>query len=259
VVGSDSVIHDPPRIMRLPGFRNHKAPAADCDVLHLDPEMRYALGDLCGDAPRKPAPFSAGEQSEHSPTTGEFSHLSPDDVIVACLPEKEGERNGKIMSLARGLKFEAGMADESLPRLKPFVRKWHSLALPTIHTKEFDITWADFVPAFTAAHTPLTADLPARAFAAAKATIESGHLPECAAAYESIEVRQLLLACRYMAKHSPSGVFFLSCRKAAEYLPICFVQASRYLKMLVVDGMLELHKLHTEREATRYKWIGDEA
>ena len=46
LLASDQSIHDPPRIMRLPGFVNHKPPAAVCTVIDAAPERRYALGQL---------------------------------------------------------------------------------------------------------------------------------------------------------------------------------------------------------------------
>lgn len=46
LLDSDASIHDPPRIMRLPGFTNHKAPARNCSVIDADPSRRYYLREL---------------------------------------------------------------------------------------------------------------------------------------------------------------------------------------------------------------------
>lgn len=43
---SDTAIKDPPRVMRLPGFRNHKPPAADCELVDVHPERRTDLETL---------------------------------------------------------------------------------------------------------------------------------------------------------------------------------------------------------------------
>jgi hypothetical protein len=48
LVRSDPKITDPARIMRLPGFTNHKAPVARSCVVDSDPTRRYALADLVG-------------------------------------------------------------------------------------------------------------------------------------------------------------------------------------------------------------------
>lgn len=43
---SDPSVHDPPRIMRLPGFVNHKAPAAECRLVEADPCKIHDVADL---------------------------------------------------------------------------------------------------------------------------------------------------------------------------------------------------------------------
>jgi hypothetical protein len=46
LLASDPVIHDPPRIMRLPAFTNHKTPAALCQVIDTDSQRRYELEEI---------------------------------------------------------------------------------------------------------------------------------------------------------------------------------------------------------------------
>ncbi len=46
LIGSDSAIHDPARIMRLPGFINHKGPAAACRIIDNDRTRIYDLESL---------------------------------------------------------------------------------------------------------------------------------------------------------------------------------------------------------------------
>ena len=46
LLASDPVIHDPPRIMRLPAFTNHKKPVAQCVVIEADPQLRYELQQI---------------------------------------------------------------------------------------------------------------------------------------------------------------------------------------------------------------------
>lgn len=43
LLGSDGAIHDPARIMRLPGFLNHKEPIAACSIVDDDPARIYDL------------------------------------------------------------------------------------------------------------------------------------------------------------------------------------------------------------------------
>ena len=76
-------------------------------------------------------------------------------MITQTLPKRQGQRNDCIMSLARGLKFDAGLGDATFAQLKPLIRRWHQSALPVIGTKDFDETWVDFIRAFLATQYPL--------------------------------------------------------------------------------------------------------
>ena len=53
MLGTDR-IHDPPRILRLPGTRNHKPPPADVVVFDGDPARRCSLHDLADRFPDNP-------------------------------------------------------------------------------------------------------------------------------------------------------------------------------------------------------------
>ncbi|MEE9293988.1 MAG: AAA family ATPase, partial [Phycisphaerae bacterium] len=46
VLDSDPAIHDAPRVMRLPGFTNHKPPVAKCFIIEGDPTRVYELAEL---------------------------------------------------------------------------------------------------------------------------------------------------------------------------------------------------------------------
>ncbi|KKN44605.1 hypothetical protein LCGC14_0691430 [marine sediment metagenome] len=45
-LNSDKSIHDPPRIMRLPGFMNHKEPSARSYIVSAEPDRKYLLADI---------------------------------------------------------------------------------------------------------------------------------------------------------------------------------------------------------------------
>ena len=44
--GKPKAIHDPARLMRLPGFVNHKQPAEMCYIIDADPERKFDLASL---------------------------------------------------------------------------------------------------------------------------------------------------------------------------------------------------------------------
>jgi hypothetical protein len=58
LLGSDGAIHDPARIMRLPGFVNHKEPVAMCNIIDGDPARIYDLKSL------RPLVSSVAEERE---------------------------------------------------------------------------------------------------------------------------------------------------------------------------------------------------
>ena len=88
-----------------------------------------------------------------------ISTLSVSEVIEKTLPKQTGERNECIMNLARGLKFEAGLKNEPLPDIVPYVQRWHQLALPVIGTKSFMDTLSEFRYAWKNVRVPLTVNL----------------------------------------------------------------------------------------------------
>lgn len=46
MLGTDGCIHDPPRIMRLPGFMNRKAEPVPCALIACEPDNRHAIAML---------------------------------------------------------------------------------------------------------------------------------------------------------------------------------------------------------------------
>ena len=154
VLRSDPVIHDPPRVMRLPTFTNHKQPVALCALIDADPERRHSVEALIEENPNE------AEKQRIRCHLSASSALSatPEEIIELTLPRSQGARNACLMRLARGLKLNAGLADRSLTEIKPYVRRWHDGAWPTIESKEFDESWCDFVRAWPVAEVPLFAD-----------------------------------------------------------------------------------------------------
>lgn len=69
LLASDRKIHDPPRLMRAPGFRNWKrTPFPDCRVLFADPTRRYRLAELRAIVPPTPVMISRRQASTEQPT-----------------------------------------------------------------------------------------------------------------------------------------------------------------------------------------------
>ncbi|MFC1453105.1 hypothetical protein ACFLSJ_07175 [Verrucomicrobiota bacterium] len=176
----------------------------------------------------------------------------PQEVIRKTLPQGPGERNDRILALARGLRFNCAMADTPVPEIKPIVREWYQKALPEIRTKDFDTTWADFVHAWDRARVPL-GDVVSAAWQRALANLSGSVVDE----YDSGPVRRLVSLCRELAALSPDGRFFLSSHDAGRRLGVKSPQVLRWLRMLAADEVLKVVKPGNSRRATRYRWLGE--
>lgn len=173
-------------------------------------------------------------------------------LLRKCLPRCEGERNRRVLDLARALKFDAGLNAPTSAQLKPMVREWHRLALPVIGTKAFDETWADFLHAYDRARHPLAGDAIGLALEKAK----SGNLPREADRFDSADTRLLVGLCWHLSRDS-AGRFFLSSHTAAKAIGIPQAQVFRRLRMLCVEGIIGVVEIGNEHKATRYVWAGE--
>jgi hypothetical protein len=173
-------------------------------------------------------------------------------ILQSTLPIKSGERNDAIMKLARGIKFNAGMKDEKIDRLREIVRQWHTRALPVIDTKSFTETWRDFLHAFETAKHPLGRSV----VDVAAARVEPESIPEIAADYDDEPTRKLIALCAALATVNGGERFFLSSHDAAPRIGVKQMACWRILRMLCRDGVIECLERGNERRATRYRWIG---
>ena len=261
LLGADPVIHDPPRIMRLPGFMNHKPPPAMCEVIHADPPVRYSRQTIIQDPHTVAETQRQQREQSHDFRLSAISAPSatPDQIIQATLPRQEGERNACLMRLARGLKFDADLRDKPLSEIKAIVRRWHCCAIEVIGTKPFDVSWSDFVRAFEAAEIPLLGNPVHEALEKAKQQAAEGPLPLCAGQYDSEVVRLLVGLCANLAALRHNGSFFLSSHDTASRLGLQPAQAWRYLRMLCADEVIQRVESGSQHRATRYRWTGSQA
>jgi hypothetical protein len=96
LLGSDPKICNPERIMRLPGFRNHKPPPAPCELIDCVPDRRYEWCAILSRIPKRAAEVST---SSPAPAVG--------DAI------NNGERNSMLTSLA-GTMRRRGMNENAI-------------------------------------------------------------------------------------------------------------------------------------------------
>jgi hypothetical protein len=177
--------------------------------------------------------------------------MSAAEVIESTLPAGPGERNARLLDLARGLRFNAGMAGASSDELHSILRRWWELAKPSIRTRDLDSSWIDFRHAFSRAKYPLGGNV----LTIAALNVDPNDLPECSKRYDSTPVKQLVGLCFELSKMT-GGVFFLSSHEAAERVSVAPSHCWKMLNMLVDDGVLTIKEHGTKRRATRYRFTG---
>jgi hypothetical protein len=166
------------------------------------------------------------------------------------LPAQAGQRNRCIFELARYLRGKFPHATRQ--ELRAWVKEWHELALPVIGTKDFAITWADFLNAWEKVRQP---------FGAAMQTIvdnidHAGPLPSGLETLEYGESgKRLVRMCIALQAYHGDAPFFLSARQAGERLGLHFTDASRMLRALVADKVLVEVSKGAGNVASRYRFI----
>lgn len=164
------------------------------------------------------------------------------------LPSRVGERNQCLFEYARFLK--AKFPNATREDLRPMVKAWHERALPTIGTKEFAITFADFMHGWERVRQP---------FGDTMRRIHEGidhrePLPEWVQRLGyGAQAVQLVRLCMGLQAHHGDSEFFLSARQAGEWIGVHFTDASRMLASLVKDGVLSLVSKGAGKKASRYR------
>jgi len=171
------------------------------------------------------------------------------------LPTSPGMRNNRVFELARTLKAIPKLSGANDTDLRPYVRYWHRQALPFIATKPFEETWIDFLKGWSKVKFPKGTEPMVEIL---KRAVDAPP-PKEAGEYDDSRLKFLVSLCRELQRASGDAPFFLSCRKVEELVGVSFKSASRWLFMLVKDGVLELVKQGTmkNRQASRYRYLGE--
>ena len=174
-------------------------------------------------------------------------------AIAATLPTKEKQRNKKIFKFCRYLKSFPEYASNPPSALQEVFKQWHEKALPFIQTESFSVSWADFLYGWP--RVKLTVGETTLMKAVQMASENTNPLPE-AEHYDSEDIKFLLRICFELHKLTTPVPFWISVRDAAGITRKTARTCSRWLEMFVSEGILEVVKKHTAKEATRYRWLG---
>ena len=266
LLGSDPAIHDPPRLMRLPGFTNHKPPAAQCALIDADGSRRYALADLLMQQ-REQSAQRSGENGETQAIASVLSAVSVPCVLSASLlhqakdqieqavaltvPTTKGQRHRQVFQLARALKAIPQVAELPAGALKPVAWSWHQRALKVSPTP-FDETWTDFVNGwgnvrYALGESPMDTIME---------TLKGRQPPREAGDYETPQIKLLVALCAELQRQAGSEPFYLDSRTAGRTIGAEAVTAWRWMNMLEADDLLEEVETGRPGRATRWRWKG---
>ena len=151
--------------------------------------------------------------------------------------------NFTFWRLARLLKWDRETCRYSVARLRPVI---HAFAedMQLDPDDAFDV----FADAHKRARVPLADGLLASIASMADAEpFDSGDV------YQDEQRRRLLSCCWHLARRASDGVFYVSCRDAAQLAGTDKASAGRWLRAFVRDGFLHIEKPGDAYHATRYR------
>ena len=171
-------------------------------------------------------------------------------IPASTLPTREGERNSCLFQFARHIKGQQPNATRD--ELRTLVNEWHKLALPMIGTKDFAVTFTDFMHGWERIKHPHGATLKTIINGIDFATplpswIHSLCYGEAA--------NRLVHVCIALQRHEGDKPFFISARQAGLLTGMHYTDASKLLTALVADGVLSLVSRGTGRVASRYRYL----
>lgn len=173
-------------------------------------------------------------------------------AIAETAPLIVGVRNAAIFAYARRLKAIPELAERKGLELRQAAMWWYEAARPTIGTKDWDTTWADFLHSWKSVRHPYGVQM-----AMALETALSEPDPECAARFDAPETRLLIRLCRVLQRRRGDDPFFLDVRNAGNAVNLNKETAAKRLGMLCEEGILALiYKGHSGR-ASEYRYLGD--
>lgn len=226
------------------------------ELPEVDPEAAGFL--ICAETPRlrdSETPNDS-EGNEHETEYG-FTRL-----FLQTIPNHVSQRNQRIFALCRLLKAEPRFATAHDGILLPVVREWHRLASPFISTKGFEDTWTDFLYGWARVKYPAGQGQLQTIVASIPPLVTDDRLPPAAKAYESPELRRLVILCRELQAAAGDEPFFLSGRTATQLLGLDQAERGRVGRwlatLLVHDGILSITTQGTEHKATRYRYVAQD-
>jgi hypothetical protein len=179
------------------------------------------------------------------------SSVSSVHLFKGCIPKEVGTRHDCIFKLARHLK--ADQPNATVLERKAVLSAWWQLAEPAVGTKDFDVSWQDFMVAWDGVKHPWGAALEKIRQDLPKTP------PENPGSIYGKSGAMLYCLCVLLDKHQEqawdSKPFILGSRLAGDFLGIDHRQANTLLTIFVRQGLLSLAFKGNARQASRYRLL----
>lgn len=170
-------------------------------------------------------------------------------IPANTIPKEVGQRHRCLFALARYLR--GTMPNATSQELRDVVKRWHAMAAPVIGTKEFAISWKDFLNAWKRVEHPFGSIIGSILTNIDDTVPLSSRF--LALGYQKAAQR-LVRICAALQAHQGSEPFFLGARTAGDLLGMHFTDAAKILAAFVDDGILTLISKGSGRTASRYRF-----
>lgn len=176
-------------------------------------------------------------------------------MLHPTLPTGPGQRNYKLLLLARAVKFNLRM--KSAADARPIFDEWFRRSLAIITTKDFYTSWEDFRHSFDCARYPLGADLSTIAWEHARTM----PVPKVATQAQYAGMEDLIRLCAAFQSIVGDTPFSLSCHQLKKLIGRDQSTCNTWLRGLTKDGVLQCVEKgipgRPGNRASRWRYLGD--
>lgn len=179
--------------------------------------------------------------------TEQLKEISLTDLPRNVFPQKFGQRTMCLFLLARYLQYLK--PEEPVENFEYLLQNWYTYVLQNIRTKDYKITRYDFYHAWKSVKQPFNSKM-----SIAMSLKDNIKIPNFVndLKYEDLSL-EAFKVCAALHVYHRGEPFFISSRKAAEYINTNHSDAAKFLKILVNDKILSITKQNTRTKARWYK------
>ena len=275
--GGDGKVNDLPRVLRVPGFLHRKRCPVQSRVHLLDARVPYRVFDLVhafglqvptaglASVPLNDDEAALTEERQKADRRSQKTDFCPSSAPLLsipfwpppeCLPKVGGERNATLFRFVRYVK--GVMREATLDQRRQFAERWYEMARPFIRTEDFAITFDDFERGWLQVKSPHGANMSAILSRAHDAPLPYGADVLRYGGAGNLLIRICAALHVHQRDHHGGDPLILPSRAVGEWIGVNRTDASKLLRRLVADGVLELGQRGTKTKASRYRYVWPE-